>query len=593
MRPVPSSTHDELDVMNPTTATSANTRERVQERDQLPSLDVVRSTLARLRAEAGPSDWIVPRLSEAMGVPVSGLAECLGRLGVEVVVAAHAGVPRKLIAQSEGAPSLTVVTIAARHCVVLPDPWDEAQLQRACAETAMVLEPIAAPQDVLRAWTLALSESEHESPAHGPGPGSARGTASSRRPSPAVGSPSSAGGPKVRDAEVDVVAFVDGAIGDALDRGASDVHFECDRAGLTVRLRMDGVLETAQRLEGRDHAQACLSRIKVMAQLDITETRVPQDGRMRWDIGGHALDVRVSVMPCIHGEDAVLRLLDKRRLTGVQDHVRLETLGFAQRTVDLLRGLAQQPSGMVLVTGPTGSGKTTTVYAALAETAEGIEKIITIEDPVEYELPGVLQIPVHERKGLTFAKGLRSILRHDPDKILVGEIRDSDTAEIAVQSALTGHLVFTTVHANAVADVIGRFRHFGLDMFGFMSALNGVIVQRLLRSLCAHCPGLRPPTAEEQTLLGQLGFCAVAHLPVALGCPHCRQSGYSGRHVVAEVHVINDAWRDVVLGGASPSVLRAQAAQRGEASLLQLAVQGVLQGRTTMEEVRRVVGFVV
>jgi len=582
------SPRDESEVMNPTPAIPASRRDR----DRPPTWDAVRSTLARLRAEATPNDWIVPRLSEAMGVPVSDLADGLGHLGVEVVVVAHAGVPRKLISPSGGAPALPVVTIAGRDCVVLPDPWDEAQLQRACAQAAMVLEPIAAPLDVLSAWTLALGESERASPAREPETAAAQGAVSSLRTRQAAGSSPEAGSRHGGDAEVDVVAFVDRAIGDALERGASDVHFECDRAGLTVRLRMDGVLETARRLEGRDHAQACLSRIKVMAQLDITETRVPQDGRMRWAASAHALDIRVSVMPCIHGEDAVLRLLDKRRLTGMQDHVRLETLGFAQRTVDLLRGLAQQPSGMVLVTGPTGSGKTTTVYAALAETAEGIEKIITIEDPVEYELPGVLQIPVHERKGLTFAKGLRSILRHDPDKILVGEIRDSDTAEIAVQSALTGHLVFTTVHANAVADVIGRFRHFGLDMFGFMSALNGVIVQRLLRTLCAHCSGLRPATAEEQAFFSQQGFGAVTQVPMAVGCPHCRQSGYSGRHVVAEVHVIDDAWRDLVLSGAPPSALRVQAAQRGEASLLQISVQGVLQGRTTVEEVRRVVGFV-
>lgn len=399
-----------------------------------------------------------------------------------------------------------------------------------------------------------------------------------------------------------VVGFVDAAIRAAWQAGASDIHFECDRQGVTVKLRLDGVMTWHARLEGVQPAEEVISRIKVLAQLDITERRLPQDGRFRFDLGDAVavarMDLRVSIMPSVFGEDAVLRLLDKSQLRAQQTSVTLESLGFEADAVQLVRELAAEPSGMLLVTGPTGSGKTTTVYAALSEINTGREKIITIEDPVEYELPGVLQIPVNERKGLTFAKGLRSILRHDPDRILVGEIRDAETAEIAVQSALTGHLVFTTVHANGVADIMGRFRHFGLDMFGFMSSLNGVVVQRLMRRVCPACVGQRAPTIREAAWLQQHAAVPMT-VPMAVGCSACRATGYKGRFVVAEVHVIDDVFRDHVTEGAPVSVLkqhayacRAQSGglERQVESLVAQALRRVLAGETCLEEVKRVVG---
>jgi len=284
-------------------------------------------------------------------------------------------------------------------------------------------------------------------------------------------------------------------------------------------------------------------------------------------------------------------LLDKARLRQNAADVSLSALGFDEAASQMIRDLALRPSGLFLVTGPTGSGKTTTVYATLAEIHDGLEKIITIEDPVEYELQGVLQIPVNERKGLTFARGLRSLLRHDPDRILVGEIRDAETAEIAVQSALTGHLVFTTVHANSVADVVARFRHFGLDMFGFMSALNGVIVQRLLRRLCAQCRQWRPPTVAESRWLASQGHPEVDRVPVAVGCAHCHGTGFRGRGVLAEVHQIDDVWRDHVTAEQPLTQLRSMAQDRGVVPLSTLAAAQVAVGQTTTEEVRRVVGW--
>lgn len=395
------------------------------------------------------------------------------------------------------------------------------------------------------------------------------------------------------------VELVSRAIQAALAEGASDIHFECDRQGLSVKLRLDGVMRPLLRQDGVERAEAVISRIKVLAQLDITERRLPQDGRFRHEQRGanvgRGVDLRVSIMPSVFGEDAVLRLLDKSHLRASNDGVTLEGLGFAGAQIERLRRLAHQPNGMVLVTGPTGSGKTTTVYAALSEINTGIEKIITIEDPVEYELPGVLQIPVNERKGLTFAVGLRSILRHDPDRILVGEIRDAETAGIAVQSALTGHLVFTTVHANSLFDVIGRFRHFGIDMFGFVSALNGVVVQRLLRQLCKACRGTRPVAAAEREWFAEQALPAPARLPAAHGCPECHGSGYRGRFVVAEVHVLSDAFRDLVVRQAEVTQLKQLAFAEGRDGpqvplLLHAALQHVAHGETTLEEVYRVVG---
>ncbi len=390
-----------------------------------------------------------------------------------------------------------------------------------------------------------------------------------------------------------VVPFVDDAIIKAYADGASDIHFEIDRAGVGVKYRLDGVMALGQRLNEPQRAEEVISRIKVLAQLDITERRRPQDGRIHWTHPqGDTIDLRVSIMPSIFGEDAVLRLLDKAQLRHSTESMSLDLLGFDKQWSATLRELASRPHGMLLITGPTGSGKTTTVYAALSEVNDGLEKIVTIEDPVEYELPGVLQIPVNEQKGLTFATGLRSILRHDPDKILVGEIRDSETAEIAIQSALTGHLVFTTVHANSLFDVLGRFQHFGIDPFALASALNGIVVQRLLRKLCPHCHTWRAPTPTEVEKLTQLEQIVPAQLPVAVGCSKCRSTGYRGRFVVAEVHQLTDTLRDMIVNKESLSALKEMVYKHKEQRLLAQALVKVSQAETTLEEVSRVVGLV-
>ncbi|MBS0553158.1 MAG: type II/IV secretion system protein, partial [Proteobacteria bacterium] len=297
-----------------------------------------------------------------------------------------------------------------------------------------------------------------------------------------------------------VVKLVNSTLYDALKQGASDIHLETVPAGLVIRYRIDGVLSRVGGAAGAELAEQVISRLKVMAELDIAERRVPQDGRFKAQTGGREIDFRVSIMPSIHGEDAVLRVLDKEHLSAEMSGLTLESLGFAADTRAVLRRLASEPYGMLLVTGPTGSGKTTTLYATLGETNHGLDKIVTIEDPVEYQLAGVLQIPVNEKKGLTFARGLRSILRHDPDKIMVGEIRDGETAEIAVQAALTGHLVFTTVHANNVFDVIGRFMHMGIDPYNLVAALNGVVAQRLVR---VNCPQCSVPATPEAALIAE------------------------------------------------------------------------------------------
>ena len=295
-----------------------------------------------------------------------------------------------------------------------------------------------------------------------------------------------------------VVRLVNSTLYDALKAGASDIHLETAPGGISIKYRTDGVLASMGGIQGSDNAEQVISRIKVMAELDIAERRVPQDGRFKVAAGGREIDIRVSIMPSIHGEDAVLRILDKQRLSDKVVGLRLQALGFDTATLAALHKLSAEPYGMLLATGPTGSGKTTTLYAAINEINHGHDKIITIEDPVEYQLPGVLQIPVNEKKGLTFARGLRSILRHDPDKIMVGEIRDGETAQIAVQAALTGHLVLTTVHANNVFDVLGRFTHMGVDPYSLVAALNGIVAQRLVR---INCPDCRDEDVPDAALL--------------------------------------------------------------------------------------------
>lgn len=393
------------------------------------------------------------------------------------------------------------------------------------------------------------------------------------------------------DGAFSAIEYVNQAVTRALAVGASDIHFEVGRDGLEVKFRLDGVITRHGELTGIECADEVISRIKVLAQLDITERRLPQDGRIRFEGERHAVDLRVSIMPSVFAEDAVLRVLDKSHLKSRSDGIDLQGLGFAGRELESMRRLASLPHGMLLITGPTGSGKTTTIYAALSEINQGHEKIITIEDPVEYELPGVLQIPVNERKGLTFAKGLRSILRHDPDRILVGEIRDAETAEIAVQASLTGHLVYTTVHANSLFDVIGRFRHFDLDLFGFVSALNGVVVQRLLRRACPVCVQQRKPTDEQARWLVRHRVAVPSTVPHAVGCSVCHGTGYRQRIVVAEVHEVDDEVRAAILRGADIGQLKAIVFADDRPPLSRQAINLVAKGETTLEEVHRVIGL--
>ncbi|MDP1653481.1 MAG: GspE/PulE family protein [Rhodocyclaceae bacterium] len=385
-----------------------------------------------------------------------------------------------------------------------------------------------------------------------------------------------------------VVRLVNSTIHDALKLGASDIHIEATPDGLVIRYRIDGVLETVGGAAGREVAEQAVSRLKVLAELDIAERRVPQDGRFSVRLAGRRIDLRLSVMPSIHGEDAVLRILDKRRLVPTGESLSLERLGFASGDLARMRALAKQPYGMLLVTGPTGSGKTTTLYGVLSEIHDGRDKIVTIEDPVEYELPGVLQIPVNDRKGLTFARGLRSILRHDPDKIMIGEIRDAETAEIAVQSALTGHLVLSTVHANHVFDVFSRFAHLGIDPYTLTAALNGVWAQRLLRTVCPHCAAPVVPTTQALAALGLPPEAVVDGFRRGKGCSECRGTGYRGRRAVAEILALDDRLRTLIAQRAPLAEIKAEARRQGLRSLRDAALQLARAGLTTLEEVARV-----
>jgi general secretion pathway protein E len=386
-----------------------------------------------------------------------------------------------------------------------------------------------------------------------------------------------------------VVKLVSSTLYDALKSQASDIHFESGPAGLTIKYRLDGVLLAMGSASGTDFAEQVLSRIKVLAELDIAERRVPQDGRFKVAIQGRPVDFRVSVMPSIHGEDAVLRILDKKSLTDEMQGLQLGTLGFDAASMVIMRRLAREPHGMLLVTGPTGSGKTTTLYALITEINTGQDKIITIEDPVEYQLAGVLQIPVNEKKGLTFSRGLRSILRHDPDRILVGEIRDPETAQIAVQAALTGHLVFTTVHANNVFDVIGRFRHMGVDPYTFVSAMNGIVAQRLVRQVCSECAVEQAPDKELLAASGlQRRKLSLWNFRMGRGCGRCRGTGYRGRRAIAEVLVLDDEMRELIVNGEPVRKLREAAERGGTRFLRQTALECVKRGETTLQEINRV-----
>jgi general secretion pathway protein E len=392
----------------------------------------------------------------------------------------------------------------------------------------------------------------------------------------------------ISDESSEVVRLVRSTLRDALKLGASDIHLESLAAGLQIKFRIDGILSPIKLIEDRAQAEQAIARVKVLAELDITERRVPQDGRFKAAERARAVDFRVSIMPSIHGEDAVLRILDKQSLyEATQQQLSLDSLGFEERDIKALRRLSREPYGMLLVTGPTGSGKTTTLYAAITEINSGQDKIVTIEDPVEYQLPGVLQIPVNEKKGLTFAKGLRSILRHDPDKIMVGEIRDPETANIAVQSALTGHLVFTTVHANNVFDVIGRAMHMNVDLYGFVSALNAIVAQRLVRLVCTHCAEPDSPSAEllqESGIADPQGYKFVK----GKGCRECRGAGYRGRRAIAELLILTDEIRELIVSRAPVRHLKDAAARNGTRFLRDAALDAVRRGDTTLQEINRV-----
>jgi general secretion pathway protein E len=386
-----------------------------------------------------------------------------------------------------------------------------------------------------------------------------------------------------------IVKLVHSTIFDALRTGASDIHLESTSSGLVVRYRIDGVLSTVATVSGGDVSEQVISRLKVMSELDIAERRVPQDGRFKTAVNGRPIDFRVSIIPSVFGEDAVLRVLDKQALTDELRGLRLDVLGFDPKMIVRIRRISALPYGMLLVTGPTGSGKTTTLYAAISETHTGSDKFVTIEDPVEYQLPGVLQIPVNEKKGLTFARGLRSILRHDPDKIMVGEIRDPETAQIAIQSALTGHLVFTTVHANNVFDVMGRFVHMGVDAYSFVSALSGILAQRLIRIVCEQCAdSIRP----SRRLLDDSGVSASAsanfNFRAGSGCQHCRGSGYHGRKAIGELLVLNDEIREAFIARVPVRQLKELAVASGVRFIRDAALDLVRNGETTLEEVNRV-----
>jgi type IV pilus assembly protein PilB len=386
-----------------------------------------------------------------------------------------------------------------------------------------------------------------------------------------------------------IIRLVDSTIYTAIQRRASDIHIETQDDAVHVKYRIDGVLQPAMRPIAKQFHSSIISRIKVMAELDIAEKRVPQDGRFRMRTTGKTIDFRVSIMPSVHGEDSVIRILDKESISEQFTELRLDILGFPEAELKRFRKYIAEPYGMVLVTGPTGSGKTTTLYAALSEIKSIEDKIVTIEDPVEYQLKGITQIPINEKKGLTFARGLRSILRHDPDKIMVGEIRDNETAQIAINSALTGHLVFTTVHANNVLDVLGRFLNMGVEAYQFVSALNCVLAQRLVRNICHHC---KRPVKVTRALLEESGLDpTLEHTHTfyeGIGCIECGGTGYKGRTAICELLDLSDRIREMILEKRPTSEIKKAAREEGMRFLRESAVEQVMNGVTTLREINKV-----
>ncbi len=550
----------------------------------LPALSA--DTLASLRQQArAGGQALMQRVQEQFGLDADATLHLL---------AAHSRQPAfemaALNALTVDFSQLNFNEAARRHCLaardadgqlwlLLVDPWDSASRAYAAHVLGVPFKTaLAHPAD------LSALMARHEEGLHameGMGGGSTLAAQDSDAETLSFASIAEDASPVVR--------LVRSTLYDALKAGASDIHLETDPRGLTVKYRIDGVLSHVAQVPGTETAEQAVSRIKVMAELDIAERRVPQDGRFKVSMQGREVDVRVSIMPSVFGEDAVLRILDRQALSEELRGLTLEGLGYTGIPLARIRKLAAEPYGMLLVTGPTGSGKTTTLYAAISEINHGRDKIITIEDPVEYQLPGVLQIPVNEKKGLTFARGLRSILRHDPDKIMVGEIRDSDTAQIAVQSALTGHLVFTTVHANNVFDVIGRFIHMGVDPYSFVSALNGIVAQRLLRVNCPHCAA---PVVPSDELLELSGLTTDKTHDYAFrqgsGCGHCRGTGYKGRRAVAEILLLTDELRELIVARAPIGQIKEAAVRGGTHSLREAALALVKSGDTTLEEINRV-----
>jgi type IV pilus assembly protein PilB len=386
-----------------------------------------------------------------------------------------------------------------------------------------------------------------------------------------------------------VIRLVYSTIYTAIQRRASDIHIETGDDAVHVKYRIDGVLQPAMRPIAKQFHSAIVSRVKVMAELDIAEKRVPQDGRFRVRMPGKMIDFRVSVMPSVHGEDVVIRILDKESISEQFTELKLDILGFPEPELRRFRKYIREPYGMVLVTGPTGSGKTTTLYAALSEIKTIEDKIVTIEDPVEYQLAGITQIPINEKKGLTFARGLRSILRHDPDKIMVGEIRDPETAQIAIQSALTGHLVFTTVHANNVVDVLGRFLNMGVEPYQFVSALNCVLAQRLVRLICVHC---KRPVGVDRKLLEEsamdLALADSHQFYEGGGCIECGGTGFKGRTAICELLDLSDRIREMILDRRPTSEVKKVAHEEGMRFLRESAIEKVLLGQTTLREINKV-----
>ncbi len=501
----------------------------------------------------------------------------------------------EMLSQSPAFDLLPLAHALARHCVllrdaggqltgVIADPFD-LDLQtwlatQARASAAAPLHMRLALQSDIQAYLSKQEESARAVDTLAPG------ASETRRDGKTAAVLSFA---SVSEGASPAVKLVNSTLYDALKAGASDIHLESTAGGLAVKYRIDGVLDHATSVGGIETAEQIISRLKVLAELDIAERRVPQDGSFRVEAGGREIDLRVSIMPSIHGEDAVIRILDKRAMIEAYGALTLEALGFDAPSLVTLRTLAQEAYGMLLVTGPTGSGKTTTLYAALTEIHNGREKIITIEDPVEYQLPGILQIPVNEKKGLTFAKGLRSILRHDPDKIMVGEIRDRETAEIAVQSALTGHLVLTTVHANNVFDVFGRFTHMGIDPYAFVSALNGIWAQRLIRTNCPHCATeYTPLDAELDGVHLRRDEVSDYVFKRGKGCGDCRGTGYKGRRSIAEILTLNDEIRELIVDKRPIRQIKAAAHANGTRSLRLAALDLVRRGATTLDEIKRV-----